>query len=135
MRVLVQYERDAENDYFNFDGKTLKRQHKQNKGKYSKDGHMERQKWFIHSQILDIRERQVLLCVDSEFDLLIFDIEAMVASREDLGLLYDLNLFDNAHLFDLVSKHVDDSTGLTLLESQQDLMEQKLGQLKERLSK
>ena len=73
-----------------------------------------------------MQARQVLLCVDCELDLLVFDIDDLAASREDFGLRLDLNLFDNAHLFDLVSKHLDESTSLTLLESQQDLMEQKL---------
>ena len=58
----------------------------------------------------------------------------MIASREDLGLLANLNLFNDAHLFDVRSKHPDDSTGLALLESQQDLMKWKLNNLKAGLS-
>ena len=81
-----------------------------------------------------MQAKQVLLCVDCELDLLVFDIDDLTASREDFGLRLDLNLFDNAHLFDLVSKHLDESTSLTLLESQQDLMEQKLASLKKELS-
>ena len=51
------------------------------------------------------------------------------------GLLIKLNLFDNAHLFDMVSKLSDESTGLTLLDTQEELMQTKLKKLKKILLK
>ena len=75
----------------------------------------------------------VLICIDSVFDLFVFDVNGLINAQSDFGLLVDLNLFDDSHLFDLVAKHTDESSGLSLLDSQQDLMAQKVSQQKQRL--
>ena len=44
-----------------------------------------------------------------------------------------LDIFDDARLFNLVTKHVDEANGLTLLASQEELMRRKLNKLKSSL--
>jgi len=44
-----------------------------------------------------------------------------------------LDIFDDARLYNLVTKHVDEPNGLTLMQSQQELMKKKLKKLQRSL--
>jgi hypothetical protein len=57
---------------------------------------------------------------------MLFDLDGLKQKKPDCGLILDLNLLDDANLFDVVSKHLDDETGLTLLQTQEELMHLKL---------
>lgn len=44
-----------------------------------------------------------------------------------------LDVFDDARLYNLVTKHVEEANGLTLMQSQEELMNKKLMKLKRSL--
>jgi hypothetical protein len=61
------------------------------------------EKWFIASFIVLDR----ILVIDNEFNLITYDLECNLLSIQ--------NLFEDAHLFDLASKHTDPEANRTLL--------------------
>ena len=72
--------------------------------------------------------------MDNELDLIVYDLsnrnEGQIGEEKTLPEVLRLDLFGDARLFNLVSQHVDEQHGRTLLESQEELMAEKLEKLK-----
>ena len=60
--------------------------------------------WFVFADCFDNGQ---VICVDNAHNLIMFDDKFEISKK--------LDLFKNAHLFDLSAKFVDKETGLTLL--------------------
>jgi len=99
--VLVQYEQEVLPDEGGDYG--LKKKHVEPKP----------EKWFKSFLFEHSPSGEVLLCVDNEFNLVAFGFDAQ--NPESFRKLSSLNLFEHARLFNLVAKHVDEDTKLTLL--------------------
>ena len=92
------------------------------------------EKWYVHAQEKNISGKQLLFCVDNELALIVYDLsrrnEEQIGEEKSLPEILRLDLFGDARLFNLVSQHVDERHGRTLLESQEELMAEKLEKLK-----
>ena len=94
------------------------------------------EKWYVHAQVKNISGRQLLFCIDNELEMIVYDLGLRI-EEEQIGEegkkipeILRLDLFVDARLFNLVSKHVDEQHGRTLLDSQEELMAEKLEKLK-----
>ena len=70
-------------------------------------------------------ENDTLICVDNDLNLILFDDQFQPIKK--------LNLIKDAKLFNLKDKFVDQKTGLTLLQSQEDLMRENIEEIKKRI--
>lgn len=57
----------------------------------------------------------------------------MGSVEQSLQEVLVLDIFDDARLYNLVNKHVDEANGLTLMQSQEELMKKKLMKLQRSL--
>lgn len=119
--TLVQYEHEViEDDGYDFTKKT-KEVPKIQKA----------EKWYISSQYVFIKGKGFLMCIDNEFKMIVYQNAGNV--EQSLLEVLILDVFDDARLYNLVTKHVEEANGLTLMQSQEELMNKKLMKLKRSL--
>ena len=116
--TLVQYEREIiEDDGYDFTKKTKEAPKVQ-----------KAEKWYVYSQYVNINSKRFLMCIDNELTMIVHEYSGK--AEQCLQEVLKLDIFDDARLFNLVTKHVDEANGLTLLASQEELMKAKLKKLK-----
>lgn len=82
--MLVQYEREVHDSKFNIPGMEAEKQ--------------EGQKWFVACAFKKVWHKQMLFLVDSDFNVLIFDVENLFSGNDAVPVMR-LSLFDNCKLF------------------------------------
>ena len=71
------------------------------------------------------------MCIDNEFKMMVY--QNVGNGEQSLQEVVILDIFGDARLYNLVTKHVEEANGLTLMQSQQELMNKKLIKLKRSL--
>lgn len=84
--------------------------------------------FFVFAKVIGSGEKQRLILINNLLKMSVIDVASLQTCAT-------LDLIEDSRIFDLGAKHLDPSTGLSLLQTQQDILKEKQSIIKEQLLK